>query len=82
MLDTKTYEIEFPDDRNGEYTANTIAENMYTQCDGDPNNYNLMEIIVDHNTDGNSVDRADMCIKHGSNKQIRKTPNGWHLFIE
>jgi hypothetical protein len=33
MLDTKTYEIEFPDGRNHEYTANMIAENMYAQCD-------------------------------------------------
>jgi hypothetical protein len=25
MLDTRTYEIEFPDGRSGEYTANVIA---------------------------------------------------------
>jgi hypothetical protein len=28
MLDTRTYEIEFPDGRSDEYTANVIAENM------------------------------------------------------
>jgi hypothetical protein len=33
MLDTRTYEIEFPDGRSDEYTANVIAENMYDQCD-------------------------------------------------
>jgi hypothetical protein len=33
MLDTRTYEIEFPDGRSDEYTANVIAENMYAQCD-------------------------------------------------
>jgi hypothetical protein len=33
MSDTRTYEIEFPDDRSDEYTANKIAENMYAQCD-------------------------------------------------
>jgi hypothetical protein len=33
MLDTITYEIEFPDGRSDEYTANVIAENMYAQCD-------------------------------------------------
>jgi hypothetical protein len=32
MLDTRTYEIEFPDGRRDEYTANVIAENMYAQC--------------------------------------------------
>jgi hypothetical protein len=33
MLDTRTYEIEFPDGRSDEYTANVIAENIYAQCD-------------------------------------------------
>jgi hypothetical protein len=32
MLDTRTYEIYFPDVRSDEYTANVIAENMYAQC--------------------------------------------------
>jgi hypothetical protein len=33
MLDTRNYEIEFPDGRSDEYTANVITENMYAQCD-------------------------------------------------
>jgi hypothetical protein len=33
ILDTITYEIEFPDGRSDEYTANVIAENIYAQCD-------------------------------------------------
>jgi hypothetical protein len=33
MLDTRTYEIEFPDGRIDEYTANVITEHMYAQCD-------------------------------------------------
>jgi hypothetical protein len=33
MVDTRTYEIDFPDGRSDEYTANVIAENMYAQCD-------------------------------------------------
>jgi hypothetical protein len=31
MLDTRTCEIEFPDDHSDEYTANVIADNMYAQ---------------------------------------------------
>jgi hypothetical protein len=33
MLDTRNYEIEFPDGRSNEYTANVIAYNMFSQCD-------------------------------------------------
>jgi hypothetical protein len=43
MLDTRTYEIEFHDGRSDEYTANVIAENMYSQCDIEGRQYNLME---------------------------------------
>jgi hypothetical protein len=51
MLDTRTYEIEFPDGRTDEYNANMIAENMYAQCAIDSRQYNLMEGIIDHKTD-------------------------------
>jgi hypothetical protein len=42
MLDTMTYEIEFPDGCSDKYTANVIAENMYAQCDIGGRQYNLM----------------------------------------
>jgi hypothetical protein len=82
MLDTRTYEIEFPDGRSDEYTANVIEENMYTQCDIEGRQYNLMEGIIDHKTDGRAVAPADMYIKHGSNNKVRKTIKGWHLCAE
>jgi hypothetical protein len=82
MLDTRTYEIDFPDGRSDEYTVNLIAENMYAQCDEDGNQFNFMECIVDHNTDEHVVDRAGMYIKHGIIKQVHKTTKGWHFFVE
>jgi hypothetical protein len=61
MVDKRTYEIEFPDGHSDEYTSNFIAENMiYDQCEAEGRQYNLMEGIIYHNTDGNAVDRADM----------------------
>jgi hypothetical protein len=48
MLDTRTYEIEFPDGRSDEYTANVIAHNMYVQCYIEVRQYNLMQGIVYH----------------------------------
>jgi hypothetical protein len=82
MVDTRTYEIKFPDDRSDEYTANVNAENMYTQCDIEGRQYNLMEGIIDHKTDGHAVEPADMYIKRGSNKKVMKTTKGWHLCAE
>jgi hypothetical protein len=82
MLDTRTYEIEFPDGCSDEYTTNIIAENMYAQCDIESRQYNLIEGIVGHKTDGHAVEPADMYIKHGRNRQVRKTTKGWNLFSE
>jgi hypothetical protein len=82
MLDTRTYEIEFPGGRSDEYTTNVIAENMYAQCDIEGRKHNLMEGIVYHKTDGHAVEPADIYIKHGSNKKVSKTTKGWNLCVE
>jgi hypothetical protein len=82
ILDKRTYNVEFPDGRSEEYTANVIAKNMYAQCDEEGNQFLMLQGIVGHKTDGHAVERADMYIKVGSNKQIRKTNNGWHLCVE
>jgi hypothetical protein len=41
-----------------------------------------MQGIIDHITDGHAVAPADMYIKHGRNKKVRKTTKGWHLCVE
>jgi hypothetical protein len=41
-----------------------------------------MEGIIDHRNDGHAVAPAEMYIKHGSNKKVRKTTKIWHLFVE
>jgi hypothetical protein len=77
MLDTRKY-----DGRSDEYIVNIIAQNMYAQCDEEGNQFNLMDGIVGHKTDGHAVTPVDMYIKHGSNRQVRKTTIGWHLCVE
>jgi hypothetical protein len=82
ILDTRTYNVEFTDDRSEEYTARVIAENMYAQCDEERNQFLVLQDIIGHKTDGHAVERSDMYIKVGSNKQIRNTMKGWHLCVE
>jgi hypothetical protein len=82
MLDTRTYDIDFPDGCSDECTANVILENMYLQCDEEGNQFKLMGCIVDLKTDYHAVECKDMHIKHGSNKQVRKTTKGLHLCVE
>ena len=82
ILDTRTYEVEFPDGQVAEYTANVIAENMFAQCDMEGNQFLLMKAIVGYRKDGHAVEMADRYVQHGNNKHLRKTTKGWHLCVE
>jgi hypothetical protein len=82
ILDTRTYEVEFPDGQTAELAANVIAQNMYSMCDTEDNQFMLMAGITDHRKDEHAVDRADMYIQRGNNRQPRKTTKGWKLCVE
>jgi hypothetical protein len=62
ILDTRTYQVEFPDGEISEFAANVIAENMYAQCDPDGNQYIIMDSIVDHKTSDKAVKKCDQFI--------------------
>ncbi len=62
ILDTRTYEVEYPDGQTAELTANVIAQNMYSMCDTEGNQFLLMAGIVDHMKNKHVVDRADMYV--------------------
>ena len=64
------------------YTANAIAENMWSQCDMDGNQYVLLDAIVDHKRDSNAVSKADKYIQVRGRNHLRKTTKGWHLCVE
>jgi hypothetical protein len=82
ILDTRTYNVEFPDGEEAEYAANVIAQNMYAQCDTEGNQYLLMESLVDYKTDGHAVKVADMYITRNGRQHMRKTTIGWKLCVQ
>ena len=82
ILDTRTYEVEFPDGQVTEYTANVIAESMYAQCDEEGNEFLLLNSIVDHQKNEEAVKMQDAYIQHGSNRKLRQTTKGWKLCVE
>jgi len=48
LLDTRVYEVEFPDGRIEEFTANAIAANLYEMADEDGHFVRLIDSIIDH----------------------------------
>ena len=81
ILDTRQYEVEFPDGQVHEYTANVIAENMYSQCDVNGNQFLLLESISDHKASEDAVKDADRFVTVNGRQYPRKTTAGWKLCV-
>jgi hypothetical protein len=82
ILDTREYEVEFPDGATDIFTAIIIAESMYSQIDGDGHSFLLMSEITDHKTDGTAVskDNGYDVIKTGR-RTTKCTTRGWKLLV-
>ena len=48
ILDTRQYEVEFPDGSIDVYSTNIIAENLYSQVDPESQAHSLFSGIIDH----------------------------------
>ena len=82
ILDTREYEVEFPDGATDVFTANTIAESMYSQVDGDGHAFVLMSEITDHKADGTAVSKDDgFEVTKDGQKRPRRTTRGWKLLV-
>jgi hypothetical protein len=81
-LDTREYEVEFPDGATDTFTANLIAENLYSQVDAEGNSYSIFSEIVDHKSDGTAISSDDgmEVDKHGQTRPGRTT-KGWKLLV-
>ena len=46
ILDTREYKVEFQDGATDTFTANIIAENLYSQVDSEGNSFSILDEIV------------------------------------
>ena len=81
ILDTRTSEVEFPDGRTAEFSANAIAEHMFAQCDPEGNQYLLLDSIIDHEVDGTAITDSDRYTYVNGRKHQRKTTRGVKLCV-
>eukprot|EP00978_Attheya_sp_CCMP212_P021831 scaffold64169_cov51-Attheya_sp.AAC.1 len=82
ILDTRTYQVRFPDGVEAEYAANAMAENMWAQCDPDGNQHVLPEAIIDHTKDSHAVKKADQMVVVNGRSSMKKTMKGWMLCMQ
>ena len=80
MLDTREYELQLPDGSTEVYSANIIAENIFSQMDDEGNLFTLMKEIVDHRTNKHAVKGPDGWHTTKTGQKRRKpTTKGWEL---
>ncbi len=85
ILDTRVYEVEFPDGSVNDYAANILAEALYAQVDVDGNRFLLLKEIIDHKTDATALSKSDamvMNVNGSRNPTHRFTTKGWSLLCQ
>ena len=82
LLDTREYEVELEDGTYDSYFANTIAENLWSQCDAEGRQFNVIRGIIGHKSDGHAVKKEDGYYMVGGQKRAKKTTAGWKLEVE
>ena len=83
ILDSRLFDVEFPDGSTDSFTANQIAENLYSQVDEEGRTFQVLGDIVDHKkgTTAVSLDEGYVITRTGT-KRRRHTTAGWQLQVE
>lgn len=82
ILDTRVYEVQFPDGHEAEFSANVIAESMLTQCDSEGNQFLLLDSIVDHKRETNALTKSNAYVTINGKRYLKKNTKGWKLCVQ
>ena len=82
LLNSLVYDVEFPDGTIREYSANVIAQNMYSSLDENGFSKLLLDCILQHQKDDSAVDKADKyLITKKGRRRLRKSTVGWKILV-
>lgn len=84
ILDTRVFEVVFPDGHIAEYATNVIAENMFAMVDEEGYETAIIKSIIDHRCDPKKAlsKQEAWTISHNGNRTPRYTTKGWDLCVE
>ena len=83
ILDTRVYEVEFPDGYKASLAANAIAENLFSQIDDEGNRHVMRDEIIGFRTNGKEVKQQDAFITNRSGTcRRRETTIGWEILLQ
>ena len=80
IFDSHQYEVDFHDDDASDMTSNAIAENIYTQCDSEDNQYVMLDSLIVFRHSESALSLADQKIVYACGRHsLHKTTKGWKL---
>jgi hypothetical protein len=82
ILDTREYQVEFDDGDVLEYSANVIAENLYSSVDREGKRHVLLDSIIDHKTEANAMKKEDAFVELKGKRVRRMTTQGWRMCVQ
>jgi hypothetical protein len=83
ILDTRLYKVECKDGHKAAMTANTMAENLFSQIDGDGHRQVIFDAIIGHRTDGTEVIDSDAFVTSANGVKRRKeTARAWEINVQ
>jgi hypothetical protein len=82
LMDTREYEVILEDGTYDTYCANTIAENIWSQCDSEGREVQIFKEIVDHKTDDRAIKIANGFDIVNGHRKPKKTTVGWKIMVE
>ena len=82
ILDTRIYQVEFPDGAVAEYSANIIAENILSQVDSDGYTHSFLSGILGHRSTSEAVTVEDGLIHTKSGSKPITTTKGWEIYVK
>ena len=82
VLNTRVYDVMFPDGSIQQYSANVIAENIFNQVDEEGYRYIFLDEIVDYRKDEGAIEKEDAFVEDEYGKRSRRlTTRGWSFLV-
>ena len=82
LLDSSVYELEFENGDVEKYTANVIAEHIYSRVDADGTTVSILDEILEHKKDDTALSKEEgyTTLKSGRRKP-KPTTRGWQFLV-
>jgi len=82
ILDTRVYQVQLHDGHIKEFSANIIAECIYSQLDDEGRQYVLFDAIIDHRTTSDKLPEEELFqVSENGNIHQQRTTKGWQLCV-